>query len=231
MIKVINRGIFIISLHLLGLLAFNSTYAATYKLNGGNVVGSIYQVRARSGETLLQIAQKYDIGVNEMLAYNRGKRLHQPLRGGTPVVVPARFVLPAGRQGIVINLAQKRLYYFHNGSVSTYPIGVGKQGWGTRRGATRIVGKTTNPTWRPPASIRREAARRGKTLPLAIGPGPRNPLGRHAMYLGFKGFLIHSTIAPSSIGTNSSHGCIRMYPHNIQQLFGKVAVGTSVFIH
>lgn len=202
--------------------------ALTYKVpSSGNVVGSYQKVTAR-GESLYQIAQKYDVGMAEIQRANPKIRLHVPLHGRT-VTVPTRFTLPSGpRQGIVLNLAQMRIFYFHGGSVSTYPVGVGRTGWGTPRGNTRIASKTKNPSWRPPPSIRREAARKGKTLPLVVPPGPKNPLGHYAMHLGFPRIVIHGTNAPGSIGTRSSHGCIRMYGRDIQELFNKTAVGTSV---
>lgn len=230
----IKQVFFVLVTSLFGIFAINSTDAATFKLpSSGNVIGQITQVRANHGETLLDIARRYDIGVSEIRSYNHQMGLHQPLRRGTVITIPSRFVLPPGpRQGIVLNLAQMRLYYYHpeQGTVDTYPVGVGRQGWSTPRGATRVISKAANPTWHPPISIRREAARKGKYLPLSIGPGPRNPLGHYAIYLGFRGILIHGTIQPASIGTRSSHGCIRMFPRNIQQLFNSVAVGTPVRI-
>ncbi len=219
---------------LIGLFVVNSTYALTYSVpNDGSTIGSIQRVQMNGKETLFDIAKRYDIGVQEILSYNRKFSLYRRGKRGTAVTVPTRFNLPNGpRVGIVLNLAQKRLYYFHpdGTKVDTYPVAVGKQGWSTPRGETTIVAKRANPSWTPPKSIRREAARRGRTLMRVVPPGPRNPLGRYAMNLGFSGVLIHGTTQPSSIGTRCSHGCIRMYPHNIKTLFNDVTIGTPVRI-
>jgi L,D-transpeptidase ErfK/SrfK len=144
----------------------------------------------------------------------------------------SRYRLPSGpREGIVLNIAERRVYYYHPDStkVSTYPVGVGKQGWSTPLGNTTIVRKVKNPTWTPPPSIVREAARRGKIL-RAVKPGPKNPLGRYAMYLGMPRILMHGTTSPSSIGHRSSHGCIRMFNKDIAELFNYVSPGTPVRI-
>lgn len=219
---------------LFGFFAINSSVAITFSLpEEGNVIGQIKKVKLHKGATLFDIAKMHDIGVQEILKHNPGKSLHRALPGGTTVVIPARFVLPSTpKQGIVLNLAHMRLYYYHPAGkkVSTYPVGIGRNGWSTPRGRTVIVGKNKNPTWRPPASLKREAANRGRTLPDSVPPGPRNPLGRYAFYLGFRSILIHGTLQPSTIGTRCSHGCIRMYPHNIQKLFQQAPVGTPVRI-
>jgi L,D-transpeptidase ErfK/SrfK len=107
-------------------------------------------------------------------------------------------------------------------------VGIGRQGWSTPLGKTRIVSKQAHPAWHPPESIRREAARNGKTLPLVVPPGPHNPLGQYAMHLGFSGILMHGTNNPSSVGLRSSHGCIRMYADDIEELFSTTNIGTPV---
>lgn len=218
---------------LLGLYHPN-TSALTYKIPGsGNVVGEYEKARAGSTsatDTLIELAQQFDIGVYEMVRAN--PRLSgKTLKPNTSVIIPAQFTLPSGpRKGIVLNLADMRVFYYHpdGETVSTYPVGIGRQGWSTPTGNTRIVSKKKNPAWHPPASIRREAARKGKTLPLVVPAGPRNPLGQYAMYLGFSGILMHGTNQPSSIGLRSSHGCIRLYPADIEELFSMVPIGTSV---
>lgn len=208
--------------------------ALTYKIPySGNVVGEYEKTRAGSTaatDTLIELAQQFDIGVYEMVKAN--PRLNEKvLKPNTSVIIPAQFTLPSGpREGIVLNLADMRVFYYHpdGDTVSTYPVGIGRQGWSTPVGSTRIVSKTKNPAWHPPASIRREAARKGKTLPLVVPAGPHNPLGQYAMHLGFTGILMHGTNQPSSIGLRSSHGCIRLYPADIKELFSMVSVGTPV---
>lgn len=208
----------------------SNAWSLTFDLpSRGNVVGKYKEIESQSGDTLLNIAMRYDIGMYEIYKANS----HLPRKGylhtGTTVIIPSKFVLPSGaRKGIVLNLAHMRVYYYHDGQVSTYPVGVGRSGWSTPVGATNITSKVRNPTWTPTASIRREAARNGRTLRASYGPGPRNPLGHYAMHLGFKGILMHGTIQPRSIGLRSSHGCIRLFNQDISELFSMVPVGTSV---
>lgn len=150
---------------------------------------------------------------------------------GTAIRLPSRFVLPeAARSGVVINVAEMRIYYYPKGEpvVRTWPISIGRVGWETPLGETSIVRKKAYPTWYPPESIREEAAREGNPLPRAVGPGQENPLGTHALYLGFPQYLIHGTNKPFSIGMRVSHGCVRMYPEHIVELFDLVEPGTPV---
>jgi L,D-transpeptidase ErfK/SrfK len=218
---------------LLGLY-HSSVHGLTYTIpSSGNTIGEHRTVKAGSTtetDTLTELAQLFDIGVYEMVRAN--PRLSgKLLKPNTSVIIPAQFTLPSGpRKGIVLNLADMRLFYYHpdGNTVTTYPVGIGRQGWSTPLGNTRIISKTKNPAWHPPASIRREAERKGKILPLVVRPGPRNPLGQYAMHLGFSGILMHGTNQPTSIGLRSSHGCIRLYPADIEELFSLVPIGTSV---
>lgn len=219
---------------LFGTLAINPTYALTYSIpSDGEVIGGYQKIRMNGKETLFDVAKRYDIGVQEMLAHNRGMRLYSRGRKGATVTIPAQFKLPSGpREGIVLNINQRRLYYFRPGGeeVVTYPVGVGRSGWSTPKGETTVVAKRANPSWTPPPSIRREAARRGRQLPKVVPAGPRNPLGRYAINLGISGILIHGTNQQTSVGVRCSHGCIRMYSHNIKALFNEVTIGTPVRI-
>jgi L,D-transpeptidase ErfK/SrfK len=221
----------LISLFLIS--AASSSYALTFSIpSNGNSVGQVQQYRAKEGDTLLKIGAQYGIGAEEMTKANPSIKRNYYIASGTRVNIPSRFRLPSSvpRNGIVLNIAQKRVYYFQpeTGKVYTYPVGVGKQGWSTPLGSTQITGKQKNPSWRPTASIRNEAARRGRTLPSVVGPGPKNPLGRYAMQLGFPRILMHGTTSPGSIGLRSSHGCIRMFSRDIEELFNNVSVGTPV---
>jgi L,D-transpeptidase ErfK/SrfK len=152
------------------------------------------------------------------------------------VVLPAQFVLPGGpRTGVVINLEQMRLFYFpqngaNAGRVLTHPIGVGVEYGATPLGSTRVIRKAVDPTWRPPQSIRAARAAAGEILPEVVPPGPDNPLGRHALYLGFTGYLVHGTNRPWGIGMRVSGGCIRLYPEDIESLYPQVPPGTPVRI-
>lgn len=216
----------------LGALVMNTAEAVTFKITPESLsVGKRETVTAKRGDSFLSIAKRFDVGMQELSKAN--PKLRGRIRAGAKVIIPGEFQLPSGtREGIVLNLAHMRIFYFHpdGETVSTYPVGIGRQGWSTPQGNTEIVAKEKNPAWRPPVSIRREAARGGRTLPLVIPPGPRNPLGKYAMRLGISGILIHGTTQPHSIGSRSSHGCIRMFSHNIEELFKAVPIGTTVRI-
>jgi L,D-transpeptidase ErfK/SrfK len=151
------------------------------------------------------------------------------------VVVPTQFVLPfAERKGIVVNVAAMRIFYFPPAKpgekqvVYTYPIGIGKVGWSTPEGKTKVVSKQKNPEWRPTASIRAEHKKLGDILPAVVPAGPDNPLGTHKMTLGWPSYLIHGTNKPYGVGLRSSHGCLRLYPEDIPRLFDMVGPGTQV---
>ena len=110
----------------------------------------------------------------------------------------------------------------------THPIGIGKVGWRTPEGVTRIVRRQKDPTWRVPVSVRKEHHENGEDLEPVIGPGPDNPLGKYAFYLQWPSYLIHGTNKPAGVGLRSSHGCIRLYPEDIEQFFNMVPIGTQV---
>jgi L,D-transpeptidase ErfK/SrfK len=193
---------------------------------GQMAVGALGNYGTREEDTLLDVARRYDLGYTQLVAANPGVDPWLP-GAGRRVALPSRYLLPSGpRRGIVINVVQQRLFYFpRDGSrVETYPIGVAVQGWSTPGGTTRVVAKDRHPTWYPPASIRKE----DPDLPPMVPAGPDNPLGDYALRLGWKGYLIHGTNKPDGVGRNSSHGCIRLYPEDIERLFAEVPVGTPV---
>jgi L,D-transpeptidase ErfK/SrfK len=137
------------------------------------------------------------------------------------------------RAGIVVNVAELRLYYFPDGDrgrVITHPISIGRMDWSTPIGRTTVVAKVANPAWYPPESIREEHAARNDPLPRVVPPGPDNPLGAHSLRLGLASYLIHGTNKPSGVGMRVTHGCIRMFPEDIEALFKSVPVGTPVRI-
>jgi L,D-transpeptidase ErfK/SrfK len=190
------------------------------------VIGNFGGYVTRSGDNLADLAHRFDIGYTEMLAANPGVDPWSP-GVGRQLTIPGLYVLPAApRRGIVINLAERRLYYFPpgGGRVQTYPIGIGAIGFTTPLSTTTVVRKEPNPVWVPPPSIRAEQP----GLPAAIGPGPDDPLGAFALRLGWKDYLIHGTNKPDGVGRNVSHGCIHLYPEDIARLFASVAVGTPV---
>ena len=194
------------------------------------VVGRDQVYIARHEDTLLDIARRFGMGLAELRLANPGVDIWLPGEGSA-IRLPSRFILPeAPRSGLVVNVAEMRVYYFPKGEsiVRTWPISIGRVGWETPLGETSIVRKKARPTWYPPDSIREEAARGGNPLPRVVGPGPDNPLGSHALYLGFPQYLIHGTNKPFSIGMRVSHGCVRMYPEHIVELFELVEPGTPV---
>jgi L,D-transpeptidase ErfK/SrfK len=201
-----------------------------------NVVGDVQVVVARHEDTLPDFARRYGLGHDEIVAANPG--IDPWLPGNrTRVLLPTQYVLPdAPREGVVVNLAALRLFYFPKPEegepqeVITHPIGIGREGWRTPLGQMRIVQKTENPTWTPPASIRRERAKRGERLPGVVPAGPDNPLGAYAMRLSRPQYLLHGTNKPFGIGMRVSHGCVQLYPEDIARLFEEVPIGTKVTI-
>ncbi len=201
---------------------------------GQDVVGTVQITISTHEDTLSDIARRFNVGYEEIVRANPDVDPWLPGEG-TRIVVPTQFVLPdAPREGIVLNIAAMRLFYFPPAAkgepqvVYTHPVGIGKVGWATPEGVTRIVRRKKDPVWRPTPSIIAEHRKNGEELPPVVGPGPDNPLGRHALYLGWPTYLIHGTNKPAGVGLRSSHGCIRLYPEDIALLFDLVPDGTSV---
>ena len=203
-----------------------ATLEAESEPRSGDMIGSLGHILTDYEDTLLDIARANGLGYVEMIAANRGIDPWVPGEG-TPIVLPTAHVLPdAEREGLVVNLAEHRLYYFGPPGMETvtFPLGVGREGWGTPLGSTEIVRKKERPTWFPPESIREKKPH----LPKAVPPGPHNPLGSHALYFDWPSYLIHGTNMPWGVGRRVSHGCIRLYPEDIARLFELVPIGTPV---
>jgi L,D-transpeptidase ErfK/SrfK len=203
---------------------------------GQDVVGQLQVIRAKTEDTFVDIVRAYGLGYDELEQANPGVDAWLP-GAGTRIVLPTQYVLPdAPREGIVLNIAAKRLFYFPKVAagqpkqVITHPVGIGREGWATPIGATRVVSKVKDPVWVVPPSIRREHAAAGDPLPARVLAGPDNPLGAYAMRLGFPSYLIHGTNKPAGIGMRVSHGCIQLFPEDIEALFAEVPVGTPVRI-
>lgn len=227
-------------LTLLALLLPSLANAATFEmpLPEFDLIGAIHEVEAHPDDTLLDIARRYDIGQEQIVRANPGVDRWLP-GGGTKVIIPTRYILPAApREGLVLNVPEMRLYYYPKPKpgetpvVKTFPVGIGRQDWGTPLGLTKVVAKKKDPTWTPPASIRKEHAEAGDPLPAVVPAGPDNPLGQYAMRLGIGGgsYLIHGTNKAFGVGMRASHGCIRMMPEDIEYLFQQVPVGIQVRI-
>ncbi|MDO6461468.1 L,D-transpeptidase family protein [Granulosicoccaceae sp. 1_MG-2023] len=220
----------------LALLGSSVSMAGTMVLPPADVdlVGGISTATAMPGDTLLDIARQHGIGQDEIVLANPQVDRWLPTPG-SDVVLPTRYILPdAKREGIVINLPEMRLYYYAPGesggqaSVITHPVSVGRMDWDTPLGTTRIIQKKENPTWTPPASIKAEHAAEGDPLPDVVPAGPDNPLGLFAMRLAIPGYLIHSTNKPYGVGMRVTHGCMRMYPEDIEEFFQQVPLNTPV---
>lgn len=198
-----------------------------------DVVGHIAQTTIQQGDTLSQIARRYDVGYQDIMRANPGLNPDQ-LQVGRQILISTLYVLPPPdkREGIVINIPELHLYDFtQDGQVSVYPVALGRQGWRTPVANTYVYRKQTQPTWHVPESIRKHHKEKyGEELPRAIGPGPNNPLGEYAVYLHKSGYLIHGTNNPSSVGRFISSGCIRMYSPDIKQVYQHVSQGTPVHI-
>ena len=192
------------------------------------VIGQIRHYRTKREDTLIDLARQANLGYVELIAANPGVDPWIPGEG-TEIILPTAHILPAGpHEGILINLADMRLYYFPGGGrpIESYPIGTSRDDWSTPLGNTKVVRKSTNPTWFPTPSIRKD----DPTLPARVPPGPDNPLGKFAVYLGWPAYLIHGTNKPEGVGRRVSRGCIRMYPEDIARLFPRVAIGTPVTV-
>jgi L,D-transpeptidase ErfK/SrfK len=201
-----------------------------------NSMGTPIYVSAKQEDSLIDIAVDKLLGQEEIVMAN--KNVDRWLPGaGAQVLIPSSYLLPdAPRQGIVINLPEYRLYYYVMGKegkenkIISYSVGIGRVDWKTPLGLTKIVGKVKNPTWTPPASIKAEHLAKGDPLPDVWPAGPDNPLGLFAFRLGIPGYMLHSTNKPQGVGMQVSHGCMRLYPKDIEQLFPILNVGTSVNI-
>lgn len=210
----------------LGLTRMPSAEAAPVLRRTGDLIGEITHHVTHRDETLLDIARQLNLGVPEISAVNPGIDPWVP-DDQVLVTLPTAFLLPdAPREGIVVNYADLRLYYFpgRGAPVQTYAIGIGREGFELKMGSTRVVRKKERPTWYPTAETQRDKPWVGKVVP----PGPDNPLGEFALYLGWPTYLIHGTNKPYGVGRRVSRGCIRMYPEGVQRLFAQVPVGTKV---
>jgi L,D-transpeptidase ErfK/SrfK len=201
-----------------------ATPAALY----GDVAGAPSYLVTDGERTLIDIALERDLGILGISALNQGVDVWVP-GPERLVALPTAYVLPEHeRRGIIVNLAELRLYHFPRPDAPPFvhAIGIGREGFSTPLGPTTITRKQADPTWYPTEATRADRPE----LPAAVPAGPDNPLGRHALYLGFPTYLIHGTNKPYGVGRRVSRGCIRMYPDVVADLFERVPVGTPVRI-
>lgn len=208
--------------------------AREYRLvPGSDLIGEVEIIHTRYEDTFVDLMRRYDVGYEELVRANPDVDPWLPGEG-TELVIPSRYVLPdAPHRGIVLNVPEYRLYYFPDGDegrVITHPVSIGREGWNTPYGTTTVVKKVHMPSWYPPESVRAEHAAQGDPLPAIVPPGPDNPLGEHELKLGFPSYLIHGTNKPRGLGMRVSHGCVRLYPEDIAELFDMVEPGTPVTI-
>lgn len=191
-------------------------------------IGQMQNMSAAYEDTLVHVGREYGVGFVEMRAANPSVDPWLP-GAGTNIVIPTLNILPdAPHEGVVVNLAEMRLYYYRapNTEPITFPIGIGRDGLKTPLGPTTITRKKADPTWTPTERMRKE----DPTLPAFVPPGPDNPMGTNSLYLGFPTIAIHGTNKPYGIGRRVSSGCIRMFPEDITQMFDMTPVGTKVTV-
>ena len=234
----------------------NSDASGAFPLDdpGQIIIGANRAHTIKGKESLVELAMEYDVGYNEIVAANRDVDPWVPDKG-TKIILPTSWLLPErndsvtgvssgeinghnlsamlipdiNKSRIIINLAELRLYYFFSIGkshyVRTFPLGIGRQGWDTPAGIYKITAKVKDPVWKVPDSIKEEQPE----LPAFVDQGPENPLGAYWLQLS-DGYGIHGTNRPYGIGRRVSHGCIRLYPEDIEALFRLVKTGTEVRI-
>ena len=191
-----------------------------------DIIGLNEYYLTKHEDTLIDIARKYGISFADILSVNGDLDPWIPGKD-LKLLIPKQHILPFGiREGIIINIGDLRLYFFINNKVISYPIGIGRSGWETPLGKAKVTNKKENPIWIPPDSIREE----DPELPEVVAAGPENPLGTRAIYLSIPAYLLHGTNKPYGVGMKVSHGCIRLYPEHIEELFKLVFKGTKVNI-
>jgi L,D-transpeptidase ErfK/SrfK len=200
------------------------------------IVGYVQRTSLGKEDTLPDVARRFDVGYEEMTTANPGVDPWLP-GAGREVVVPTQFILPAApHEGVVVNVAAMRIFYYpprkkgEPETVYTHPLGIGKVGWKTPEGTTKIISRQKDPIWVVPKSVRDEHAEDGETLPAQVPPGPDNPLGQYEFRLGWPSYLIHGTNKPYGVGMRSSHGCMRLYPEDIAVFFDLIPIGTKVTV-
>lgn len=227
----VKRWFIFLLLILCPILGFSAIYPLP--ASGNDIIGHVFTAKAQIGDTLGSIGLRYGMSLHEMMEANPGISMNNKLRAGQKITIPAEFILPPFRSGIVVNMAELRMYYFPPGGkyVMTFPVAMGRDQWRTPTIATKVVSKEQDPVWRVPDSIREWTfENKGELLPEEVPPGPDNPLGPYALHLAANGYLIHGNNSATSIGKFVSSGCIRMNNADITTLFNIVKIGTPVYI-
>jgi L,D-transpeptidase ErfK/SrfK len=209
-----------------------SLQALTFRLTGDEVVGDNLVIKTKYEDTFVELGHIYGLGFRELIQANPDVLPWVPGEG-TEVTLPLSFIVPVEtREAIVLNLAEFRVYHFlpEKNTVRTYAVGIGREGWQTPATETRVTSVTKDPSWTPPASIRAEHAAYGDILPRVVPPGPDNPLGHYAVRLSLPSYLFHGSNKRVGIGMRVSHGCVRLYDGDIEELAYSAKPGTPVRI-
>jgi L,D-transpeptidase ErfK/SrfK len=219
-----RRRLIVVSLLLAGVLVHpvDSPAGEPEIITGGTTTHIV-----APGDTLTSIAARFGVDPSTIASENR-LRAGQSLEPGRTLLIDNRHIVPAAIMAgeIVVNVPQRMLFYRDEDRIFAYPVAVGRPTWQTPQGAFTVTWKTEDPAWHVPASIRAESARKGQQLPLVVPPGPRNPLGRFWIGLSLAGIGLHGTPVPSSIYRTATHGCVRLQGDRIEDLFGRVEIGT-----
>ena len=232
----------LISILLITFLVFSSKFAFSLEIfdieNNSTVVGDLKSIKVSRDETVADLAIRYKTGFQDLLIANPNSHHWSP-KANSKYLIPSMYILPQeSYNGIILNLAELRLYFYIRGSdlyentkVLTYPVGIGRLDWKTPLGETFIKTKVESPSWYPPKSIILEHEERGEILPREVKPGPDNPLGNYVLKLNVDGgYLLHGTNKKHGIGMMVSHGCIRLRNEDIETIFHNAPLGTKVKI-
>lgn len=197
----------------------------------GAIVGEEITHVVQRGDTIAALSARYGVD-RSVLVLENALKAAAALTPGRTLRIGSRHIVPSGfSDGIVVNIPQRHLFYFRNGSlVAHYPVAVGRADWRTPVGEFHVAVKETDPTWEVPKSIQAEMRRTGKPVLTSVAPGPDNPLGRYWIGLNRTGVGIHGTNVPGSIYKMTTHGCIRMHPDDIEELFHQVELDTPITI-
>ena len=212
----------------LNILANDNVHENSKNINlKTDIIGLNTFYTTKHEDTLIEIARINGISFADILSVNGDMDPWIPGKDNK-LLIPKQHILPFGkREGIIINIGDLRLYYFQeNNIIKTFPIGIGRSGWETPLGNAIIIDKKENPIWIPPESVREE----DPELPKVVAAGPDNPLGTRAIYLSMPSYLLHGTNKPYGVGMKVSHGCIRLYPEHIEELYNLVKINTKVNI-
>jgi L,D-transpeptidase ErfK/SrfK len=210
---------------------YGSSLANDRVLISTRLVGSEFTYKVEKGDSLTSVAARFGVEL-AVLAKENGLASNSLLKEGQQLRIDNRHVVPqADTEGILVNIPQRMLFYWSNGNlVGAYPLALGRANWPTPTGHFRVVGKEKNPTWDVPKSIQEEMRREGKEVVTQVPPCPQNPLGRHWIATSMPAYGIHGTNAPTSIYQFRTHGCIRLHPDDIADLFDRVRLGSPGLI-